>query len=479
MEGRICWVVVLGDFGRSPRMQYHTSSLLKRGAIVHVLAYDESNLISFLVKHSKLTHHAIPPPPKCLQAMPRILALILKALFQLLFLMCAMLWKLPKPDFALVQLPPSIPTVLVCWLVNAIRGVVFVFDWHNFAFTLMGLTMGEEKWLVKCAKWLEMKFGKCGAAHLCVTKAMQGELASKWGIQASVLYDRPPDFFRAASNRELHDLMGKMAPVLNDSMHYGDFCKEMLPEIVSCEGLGNGEVAETMFTEIDEGGNVVLKPNRPAIVVSSTSWTPDEDFSILLEAACAYNKKADQLSESEGTPLAKLLFIVTGKGPMKDFYMEKMRGLDVRHVAFRTVWLEPDDYPKLLGCADLGISLHRSSSNLDLPMKIVDMYGCSLPVCAVGYSCLHELVEDGKTGLVFSTSQELGDMLVELFKGFPHRDDDQPLLAKFRRTIGSRQGFSWEKNWEQCGLPVFEGVLRKKCSSTREGGGEKLARKAL
>ena len=60
---------------------------------------------------------------------------------------------------------------------------------------------------------------------------------------------------------------------------------------------------------------------------------------------------------------------ITGKGPEKEYYLKKISEINFKNVSIFTPWLEADDYPKLLGCADLGVCLHTSSSGLDFPMK--------------------------------------------------------------------------------------------------------------
>lgn len=159
-------------------------------------------------------------------------------------------------------------------------------------------------------------------------------------------------------------------------------------------------VESTVFTQKLQNGDVVLKANRPALLISSTSWTPDEDFGILLHAlesknACwhhldKYFKKQfyfveydDIASSSSNYP--KLLCVITGKGPQKEHYLQLISEKMWTKVSILTPWLESEDYPKLLASADLGVCLHWSSSGLDLPMKVVDMFGCGLPVCAINF----------------------------------------------------------------------------------------------
>ena len=77
--------------------------------------------------------------------------------------------------------------------------------------------------------------------------------------------------------------------------------------------------------------------------------------------------------------------IITGKGPEKEKYLNIISKTKFKRVRIETKWLTAEDYPKLLASADLGICMHYSSSGLDLPMKVVDMFSQQLPVFAINY----------------------------------------------------------------------------------------------
>ncbi|XP_074372881.1 UDP-glycosyltransferase TURAN-like isoform X1 [Apium graveolens] len=471
-------LVVLGDIGRSPRMQYHALSLARQACLeVDIVAYGVnpqplpfwcalgSDPHSAVLEHQSIHIHkmkpwpAIPHLPKILQP----LMLLFKPVFQFMMLLWFLCVKIPAPDVFIVQNPPSVPTLVAVKWASWLRRSKFVVDWHNFGYTLLALSLGRSSPFVAVYRWFEKHYGKMANGSLCVTQAMQLELAQNWGIKATVLYDQPPEFFHPTLLEEKHKLFCRIGKILNESCGHQDCFSN---------GKDENNPNATLFTT-QVGPDIILNQNRPALIVSSTSWTPDEDFNILLEAALMYDRRvAAILNEDDSTPedvlsreycegkkflYPRLLFIITGKGPEKQKYEGKLRKLKLKRVAFRTMWLSAEDYPLLLGSADLGVCLHTSSSGLDLPMKVVDMFGCGLPVCAVSYSCIKELVKAEKNGLLFSSSSELADELMMLFKGFPDECDALKLLK--RGVQETRSSVSWETEWEANAMPLIAKVI--------------------
>lgn len=71
------------------------------------------------------------------------------------------------------------------------------------------------------------------------------------------------------------------------------------------------------------------------MIISSTSWTADEDFGILLMALELLDKQTSSLSVSE---FPNLLVVVTGKGPQKEMYLEKIRQLAFKRIRIATMY---------------------------------------------------------------------------------------------------------------------------------------------
>ena len=201
-------------------------------------------------------------------------------------------------------------------------------DWHNYSDTILAMSLLQTHTMVKLTKLLERTFGRTAYDAFCVTKAMKRDLCDNWRINARVLYDRPPTKFRPITTKEKTEFFTKL------SGKYEAFDKY-------CDNVG--------------------------VIVSSTSWTEDEDFGILLNALVCYEKEKTSAAVSS---LPDLLVVITGKGPQKQYYLDKISQMSLRHVSIVTPWLETEDYPTMLAAADLGVCLHTSSSGQDLPMKV-------------------------------------------------------------------------------------------------------------
>ena len=75
-------------------------------------------------------------------------------------------------------------------------------------------------------------------------------------------------------------------------------------------------------------------------------------------------------------------------------------------------------------------------------MKVVDLFGAGVPVCALDYgACLAERVRHGDNGLLFSTARQLADVLFDLFETFPGGDRRcSTVCAAARAALRGRRG---------------------------------------
>ena len=109
-------------------------------------------------------------------------------------------------------------------------------------------------------------------------------------------------------------------------------------------------------------------------------------------------------------------------------------------------WLEVDDYPKMVAASDLGVCLHYSSSGLDLPMKVVDMFSAGLPCLAKDFEAVGELVRDRFNGRLFRDSKELAQQLSDHLEGFDAVETTQT-LREMKQNLSEFQNDSWVAQW--------------------------------
>ena len=423
-------VLVLGDIGRSPRMQYHALSIAKHGAHVDLIGYRESDIHpEILAKPNAITVHALNPAPTFLQTKDKRLFLIygpLKVLFQIWTLWLALGYRSKPSRWMLVQNPPSIPTLAVACVVCFLRHTRLVIDWHNFGYSILALRLGSRHPLVQFSRLYERVFAYSAEAHLCVTNAMAGVLKRDYGITTKILplHDRPASHLQVLTNAQRVRFL------------------DTLPNLLSPRNDQRTQEYQRLVSEIKIG--------KSRLLVSSTSWTPDEDFSVLLEALINYS----DLAITTHPHLPEILVVVTGKGPQKDAFVARIEDLKANEklemVTIETAFLSTSDYAKLLGSADLGVSLHTSSSGVDLPMKVVDMFGAGLPVVGWGkFEAWPELVHEGLNGMSFSDPKGLQEVLMQVFGG------DDELLARLKEGAVGEGKLRWDEEWDRVAGNLF------------------------
>lgn len=103
----------------------------------------------------------------------------------------------------------------------------------------------------------------------------------------------------------------------------------------------------------------------------------------------------------------------------------------------------------------MGISLHTSSSGIDLPMKIVDFFGCGVPVISLNFPAIDELVKDGVNGLIAKGKPETkeSEYVCRLISGV---FTDDKLLSTIKAGAMKESELRWDENWFNVLGSIFE-----------------------
>ena len=418
-------IIVIGPLIRSPRMLNHIKSFLLNGFEVEVVGQAMDNDLAELKDKFKscynlesigdedkedenpnLHFHILNNVGKTQNGK---LGLITKVLNQLKELL-GILWRVRSCDYLLMQNPPSIPLLPLAIFSKILFDWKIIIDWHNFGHSILALKFGSEKSLfVKIYYIIEIYLGKFADYHLTVTHKMKNVLRDTWKLNGkqlqldriSVLHDKPDSQFFPIDYNQRLDVIKTI--------------KELSEEDKLIENLDNYKIG-----------------------ITSTSFTPDEDLGMLLNSLDSLNKKLGSINK-------KLLLIITGKGPLKEDFVSKFntKVSKMDNIVVKFYYLKIEDYPKILQISDFGISLHYSSSGVDLPMKVLDMFGCGLPCLSYYYkTVVEELIDVGKTGDVFEDEFHLSEKLYTMIS------DDSKRIGMRTNVINQlNNGDRWMDSW--------------------------------
>ena len=411
-------------------MQYHALSIAKHEVQVDLIGYLESDIHpDILANPAVIKVHPLDLTPEYLRTKDNRLFMFygpLKVLFQIWTLWIVLGYRTRPARWLLVQNPPSIPTLFIAQITCFLRHTRLVIDWHNFGYSILALRLGNAHPLVQISRLYERIFARAAYAHFCVTDAMSRVLKRDHNISPEIrsLHDRPASKFRVLNNEQRQHFLDDLPTLL-------------YPE----EGQKRRECIAT---------TAVVKKGWTKLLISSTSWTPDEDFSILLDALIKYS----DLAITTHPELPEILAVITGKGPQRADFLSRISQLKaegkLEMVTIETAFLSIDDYARLLGSADLGVSLHTSSSGVDLPMKVVDMFGAGLPVAGWGeFEAWPELVHEGINGKSFSDAAGLQAVLMQLFGA------DKGLLEKLKEGAVEEGKKRWDDEWDRVAANLF------------------------
>lgn len=363
-------IISLGDLGRSPRMQYHAHSFAKLDDTqeVTLIGYSGEKCMELVQNQNKIKIIQFSIDDKipnfiCRIPFIRTIAKGIMIVFQILLILYSL--NLSTLNAIIIQNPPCTPAAIAAILLSVFYPIKIVIDWHNLGFKMFEEKLGERHIFVNLSKILEFLIAHASSGHICVSHTMKEWLQDNIYIHPQVVYDRPAHIFNRNGTdlRTKHDLFSKLD--LTDSSL---FPRVTIPIRSNTQKISSSTVStELLSIGSDKRGVVMAREDSAHVFVTSTSWTPDEDFPSLLEAMIQLDQQLRVLNSSAqktassssssalktghnstgriGDGYQRALLLITGKGPLKESFMAKVKQLETDgsliFVAIRSLWLEP------------------------------------------------------------------------------------------------------------------------------------------
>jgi len=362
--------LALGELGRSTRLVNVARSVAidHPNECVYLMGYFEEFPLN-----EKLPDNVViaPIPIYVGTVLPGVLQIFMKAIY-LMFYVFMNLSIVTSTKFVYVQNPPALPALMAIKLLKMFRyygceDPTVILDWHNLGFTCS--PPSRSSFLVLLYEYCELWLGRSVPdKHIAVSQAMKHYLQADLGIPRSntfLQYDETLPRENVCEEGNTHN---------NSSTRQTDFFQfAMEPFLKRTSALSSKWQKHPEMAELSFIINPLIAKEKTVGTISlvmSSSFTWDEDISPLVQAM----KQIDfdlSLKKNVNKPLIQVL--VTGDGPDRGTFNSMIEEHNWHFVSWFTGYLRSADYWWALEHADVGLSLFKSSSGLDIPMKAHDL----------------------------------------------------------------------------------------------------------
>ncbi|KNH09699.1 glycosyltransferase [Perkinsela sp. CCAP 1560/4] len=412
----------------------------------------------------------------------------------------------------LVQNPPTIPILPIARICAWLLSCQLVVDWHNIGSTLLGYSLFQDSGVLPVARTVQwrqlLRFQTLQTlhfplfVHFCFEFVCgQGDrnlvVSHKMGKHMLEIFNlslvERIQYALTVSSRSAYET-GLNSPSIQQKKSTSNVVGTVIdyhdrPLLSKLKQIGNAALSsdkrESQIHEYWKGIGVHRGNARSFYVIMSCSWSKDDDVGFLFDAILRLSKISWSVAD-----FPSIHVVVTGTGPNHGAFLrllETSRLAELRNAPldrpasgpFTVFYSSPlvtsmyfdnyETYMETISRCHLGLCVHRTSGVADLPMKIIEYYTCGVPVVALHYNGIEEILEirspEDQANTVLGWSADTPERMAQLLNrcllswADPGNDTLESswwhLLSNVQTAFQSESN-CWEARWKSIILPIFD-----------------------